>query len=110
MEEVNDVIKRINVGTLTKTETTLLDYTNGAVVKTIILGNTTIIDQVVSINIDGAIFLYTIPSKSTITITDYFICNILTGKLITEEQVDEESNPIVNTISFHISGIQLGSA
>ena len=110
MEEVNDVIKRINVGTLTGTELTLLDYTNGAVVKTIMLGNSTSIDQVLSLDVDGAIFLYTIPSKSTITITDYFICNILTGKLITEEQVDEESNPIVNTISFHISGIQLGSA
>lgn len=110
MEEINDVIKRINVGTLTKTETTLLDYTNGAVVKTIMLGNSTSIDQVLSLDVDGAVFLYIIPSKSTITITDYFICNIITGKLITEEQVDEESNPIVNTISFHISGIQLGSA
>ena len=110
MDEINDVIKRINVGTLTGTELTLLDYTNGAVVKTIMLGNSTSIDQVLSLDVDGAIFLYTIPSKSTLTITDYFICNILKGKLITEEQADEESNPITNTISFHISGIQLGNS
>ena len=110
MDEINDVIKRINVGTLTETEFTLLDYTNGAVVKTIMLGNSTSIDQVLSLDVDGAIFLYTIPSKSTLTITDYFICNILTAKLITGEQTDEESNPITNVISFHISGIQLGSA
>ena len=110
MSEVNDVIKRINVGTLTDTETTLFDYTNGAVVKTIILGNKTKIEQILSLDIDGAVFLYKIPTESTITITDYFICNILKAKLITEEQVDEESNPITNAISFHVSGIQLGDS
>lgn len=108
MSEVNDTIKRLNVGSITDTEETIFDYTNGAVVKTILISNMTTIEQELVLNIDGAKFIHIIPSNTTISLTNYFICNILKAKLTTESQTDEESNPILNTINYHISGIQLG--
>ena len=92
-----DEIKRLYAGTITDTEQTVLDLTNGAVLKTILICNNSETEQTISINIDGSVFLFTIEAKKTLIINDAIVCNIL--KLQASA-----------TLSVHISGIQLGGA
>lgn len=107
MEDTLDVIKRLNVGVITDTEETIIDLTNGAVIKTILIGNGTEKEQTVSLEIDGAVFLYVIQSKSTLNISDSIVCNILKTKIIKPTDALETDEFKLN---YHISGIQLGNA
>ena len=92
-----DEIKRLYAGTITDTEQTVLDLTNGAVLKTILICNNTETEQTVTINIDSSVFLFNIEAKKTLIIDNAIVCNILKLKASAE-------------LDVHISGIQLGGA
>lgn len=93
-----DEIKRLYVGQVTNTESTIFDLTNGAVLKTIVLYNDNATKETVSLNIDGTVFCFDVETKTTLIIDKAIVCNILKAKTNTED------------ISIHISGIQLGGA
>jgi Cu2+-containing amine oxidase len=93
-----DEIKRLYVGTVTNTESTIFDLTNGAVLKTIVLYNDNATKETVSLNIDGTVFNFDVDTKTTVIIDKAIVCNILKAKTNT------------NSINIHISGIQLGGA
>ena len=92
-----DEIKRLYVGTISTEETNVLDLTNGAVLKTILICNNTETEQTIEINVDSSVFLFNIEAKKTLIIDNAIVCNIL--KLRASA-----------TLSVHISGIQLGGA
>ena len=92
-----DEIKRLYAGTITDTEQTVLDLTNGAVLKTIIIGNENETEQTISINIDSSVFIFNLKAKETLIINEAIVCNILKLKASAE-------------LDVHISGIQLGGA
>ena len=92
-----DEIKRLYVGTISTEETNVLDLTNGAVLKTILICNNSETEQTISINIDSSVFLFTIEAKKTLIIDNAIVCNILKLKASAE-------------LNVHISGIQLGGA
>ena len=92
-----DEIKRLYAGTITNTEQTVLDLTNGAVLKTILICNNSETEQTIEINVDSSVFLFNIEAKKTLIIDNAIVCNIL--KLQASA-----------TLSVHISGIQLGGA
>ena len=92
-----DEIKRLYAGTITDTEQTVLDLTNGAVLKTIIIGNENETEQTISINIDSSVFIFNLKAKETLIINEAIVCNILKLKASAE-------------LGVHISGIQLGGA
>lgn len=93
-----DEIKRLYVGTITNTESTILDLTNGAVLKTVMLYNDNATKETVTLTIDGTVFCFDVEAKTTVIIDKAIVCNILKAKTNTED------------ISIHISGIQLGGA
>ena len=92
-----DEIKRLYAGTITNTEQTVLDLTNGAVLKTILICNNTETEQTIEINIDSSVFLFNVKAKETLIIDNAIVCNILKLKASAE-------------LGVHISGIQLGGA
>ena len=92
-----DEIKRLYVGTISTEETNVLDLTNGAVLKTILICNASETEQTISINIDSSVFLFNIEAKKTLIIDNAIVCNILKLKASAE-------------LDVHISGIQLGGA
>ena len=92
-----DEIKRLYAGTVTNTEQTVLDLTNGAVLKTILICNASETEQTIEINVDSSVFLFTIEAKKTLIIDNAIVCNILKLKASAE-------------LDVHISGIQLGGA
>ena len=92
-----DEIKRLYAGTITDTEQTVLDLTNGAVLKTILICNNSETEQTIEINIDSSVFLFNIEEKKTLIIENAIVCNILKLKASAE-------------LNVHISGIQLGGA
>ena len=92
-----DEIKRLYVGTISTEETNVLDLTNGAVLKTILICNNTETEQTIEINIDSSVFLFKIEAKKTLIIDNAIVCNILKLKASAE-------------LGVHISGIQLGGA
>ena len=92
-----DEIKRLYAGTITDTEQIVLDLTNGAVLKTILICNASETEQTISINIDSSVFLFNIEAKKTLIIDNAIVCNILKLKASAE-------------LDVHISGIQLGGA
>lgn len=92
-----DEIKRLYAGTVTNTEQTVLDLTNGAVLKTILICNNTETEQTVTINIDSSVFFFAIGAKKTLIIDNAIVCNILKLKASAE-------------LNVHVSGIQLGGA
>ena len=92
-----DEIKRLYAGTITDTEQTVLDLTNGAVLKTILICNASETEQTIEINIDSSVFLFNIEAKKTLIIDNAIVCNILKLKASAE-------------LDVHISGIQLGGA
>ena len=96
-----DEIKRLFAGTVTNTEQTVLDMTNGAVLKTIIIGNESETEQTIKLIVDGSVFLFTIEAKKTLIIDNAIVCNILKMQLLTESE---------DVLNVHISGIQLGGA
>ena len=92
-----DEIKRLYAGTITDTEQTVLDLTNGAVLKTILICNASETEQTIEINVDSSVFLFNIEAKKTLIIDNAIVCNILKLKASAE-------------LDVHISGIQLGGA
>ena len=84
---------RIAAKTLTDSEESLYNNSNGAIVKTILLYNTNSENKEVTLNFDGVTFLFNINSKETRIINSPIITNSI--KAIGEE------------INIHISGIQL---
>ena len=92
-----DEIKRLFAGTVTNTEQTVLDLTNGAVLKTILICNASETEQTIEINVDSSVFLFNIEAKKTLIIDNAIVCNILKLKASAE-------------LDVHISGIQLGGA
>lgn len=92
-----DEIKRLYVGTISTEETNVLDLTNGAVLKTILICNASETEQTIEINVDSSVFLFNIEAKKTLIIDNAIVCNILKLKASAE-------------LNVHISGIQLGGA
>lgn len=85
--------KRIAAATLSDTETTLYTNSKGAIVKTILMHNTTSIEVDVILSIDSVIFMFKIAAKETIIVDKIILTNILKAK--------------GNGVNIHISGIQL---
>ena len=92
-----DEIKRLYVGTIGAEEINVLDLTNGAVLKTILICNASETEQTIEINVDSSVFLFTIEAKKTLIIDNAIVCNILKLKASAE-------------LNVHVSGIQLGGA
>ena len=92
-----DEIKRLYVGTISTEETNVLDLTNGAVLKTILICNASETEQTIEINVDSSVFLFNIEAKKTLIIDNAIVCNILKLKASAE-------------LNVHVSGIQLGGA
>ena len=92
-----DEIKRLYVGTIGAEEINVLDLTNGAVLKTILICNASETEQTIEINVDSSVFLFNIEAKKTLIIDNAIVCNILKLKASAE-------------LNVHISGIQLGGA
>ena len=92
-----DEIKRLYVGQVTNVENTIFDWTNGAVLKTILLYNNSTSQETVSLNIDGTVFCFDVASKKTVILNDSIVCNILKAAT-------------TSAVNIHISGIQLGGA
>lgn len=85
--------KRIVATTLTNEEKTLYSNSNGAIIKTILMHNTTDNEIETALSFDGVIFLFKIASKETLIVDKVILTNILKGK--------------GNGVNIHISGIQL---
>lgn len=94
-----DEIKRLYVGKIVELENTILDMTNGAVLKTILVNNHGDVETELILNIDGAEFSFLVATKETLIIDKSIVCNILKVKSSTSDE-----------LSIHISGIQLGGA
>ena len=91
-----DEIKRLFVGNITSTESTIISLSNSAVIKTIMLYNNSATKETVTLNIDGAVFNFDVETKTTLIIDKAIVCNVLKVKTTT------------NAVNVHISGIQLG--
>lgn len=85
--------KRIAATTLTNEEKTLYSNSNGAIIKTILMHNTTENEVETALSLDGVIFLFKIAAKETLIVDKVILTNILKGK--------------GNGVNIHISGIQL---
>lgn len=96
-----DEIKRLFAGTVTNTEQTVLDLTNGAVLKTILICNSSEAEQTIKLIVDGSVFLFNVEAKKTLIIDNAIVCNILKMQVLTESE---------DILNVHISGIQLGGA
>ena len=84
---------RIAAKTLTDSEESLYNNSNGAIVKTILLHNSNSENKEVTLNFDGVTFLFNINSKETRIINSPIITNSIKA--------------IGEGINIHISGIQL---
>lgn len=96
-----DEIKRLFAGTVTNTEQTALDMTNGAVLKTIMIGNENETEHNIKLIVDSSVFLFDVEAKKTLIIDNAIVCNILKMQVMTESE---------DVLNVHISGIQLGGA
>ena len=85
--------KRIAAVTLADTETILYTNSSGAIVKTILMHNTTSAEVDVTLSIDSVIFIFKIAAKETIMVDKTILINNLKAK--------------GNGVNIHISGIQL---
>lgn len=85
--------KRIAATTLTANETTLYTDSKGAIVKTILMHNTTSAEVEVTLSIDSVIFIFKIAAKETVIVDKVILTNSLKAK--------------GNGVNIHISGIQL---
>ena len=85
--------KRIAATTLTASETTLYTDSKGAIVKTILMHNTTSVEVEVTLSIDSVIFIFKIAAKETIIVDKAILTNNLKAK--------------GSGVNIHISGIQL---
>lgn len=96
-----DEIKRLYVGNIVSLENTVIDLTNGVVLKTIIVSNPTGNPEEFIVNIDGGEFIFKVEPKTTFIMDKPIVCNILKVKASTQGEIE---------LPIHISGIQLGGA
>lgn len=85
--------KRIAATTLTDIETTLYTDSKGAIVKTILMCNTTLLEVDVTLSLDSVIFIFKLGTKETLILDKSILTNSIKAK--------------GNGISIHMSGIQL---
>lgn len=85
--------KRIAAVQLTSQDAELYNNPNGAIIKTILLHNTTSGEVDVTLSIDSVIFVIKLQAKETITFDRVIITNELKAK--------------GNGVNIHVSGIQL---
>ena len=85
--------KRIAATILTNEEKTIYSNSNGAIIKTILMHNTTDNEIETALSFDGVIFLFKIAPKETLIVDKVILTNNLKGK--------------GNGVNIHISGIQL---
>ena len=85
--------KRIVAKTLTDTEESLYNNSDGAIVKTILLYNSNAIEKEVTLNIDGVAFLFKLSTKETKLLNSPLVVNSFKAKGA--------------GINIHISAIQL---
>lgn len=85
--------KRISAVTLNDTETTLYTDSKGAIVKTILMCNTTSSEVDVTLSLDSVIFIFKIASKETVIVDKTILTNVVKAK--------------GSGVNIHISGIQL---
>lgn len=85
--------KRIAAVTLSDVETTLYTDSKGAIVKTILMHNTTSAEVDVTLSIDSVIFIFKISAKETLIVDKVILLNTLKAR--------------GNGVNIHISGIQL---
>ena len=85
--------KRLAAKILTDNEESLYNNSAGAIVKTILLHNSSDVEKEVTLNFDSVAFLFTLNSKETKIISSPLVTNSIKG-----------SGAGVN---IHISGIQL---
>ena len=96
-----DEIKRLYAGTVNKDEKTILDLTNGSVLKTILICNENETEHNIKLIVDSSVFLFDVEAKKTLIIDNAIVCNILKMQVMTESE---------DVLNVHISGIQLGGA
>lgn len=92
---MNDII-RLYVGTLNTEETELINLTNGAVIKTIILTNNNTEKETVQLNIEGTLFSFEVEGNNTRIIDYPIVINLLKATT-------------TSSVNIHISGIKLGN-
>lgn len=85
--------KRIAATTLTDTEIALYTDSKGAIVKTILMHNTTSAEAEITLLIDSVIFIFKIAAKETLILDHTILTNVIKAK--------------GNGVNIHISGIQL---
>lgn len=85
--------KRIVAATLNDVETTLYTSSKGAILKTILMCNTTSSEVNVTLSLDSVIFVFKLASKETMILDKSIITNSIKAK--------------GDGVSIHISGIQL---
>jgi hypothetical protein len=91
-----DEIKRLYVGQITSTESTIFNLTNSAVLKTIMLYNDSTAKETVTLTVDGTVFCFDVDTNATLIMDKVIVCNVLKVKTV------------ANNINVHISGLQLG--
>lgn len=82
------------VKSLTTNEETIYSNSNGLLIKSILLNNTTATDAEVSLNLDGVVFKFTIKSKD-----QYILSTPILTKVF-------KSTSIVG-VNIHITGLEL---
>ena len=96
-----DEIKRLYAGTVNKDEKTILDLTNGSVLKTIMIGNENETEHNIKLIVDSSVFLFDVEAKKTLIIDNAIVCNILKMQVMTESE---------DVLNVHKSGFPLGGA
>lgn len=89
-------IKRIAATSLTDTETELYNDTNGTIIKTMMLYNSTSDEKEVSLKLDNIEFKFKLATGETKIIDSPVVSNLIVAAGL--------------GINIHISGIQLGGA
>lgn len=85
--------KRIVEATLNDVESTLYTSSKGAILKTILMCNTTSSEVDVTLSLDSVIFIFKIAAKETLMLDQIIITNLIKAK--------------GNGVNIHISGVQL---
>lgn len=85
--------KRIATAVLNNTETTLYTSSKSAILKTILMCNTTSSEVDVTLSLDSVIFMFKISPKETVIVDKVILTNVIKAK--------------GNGVNIHISGIQL---
>lgn len=109
-----DDIARMCVETITESETTLINSTNGVVAKSILISNTGKKDKKAKLNIDGKDFIFSVTAESTLILDNVLVFNILKGSTVTIETTttgdSTTTDTEVNELNIFISGLKLGVA